>query len=238
LDEKQVGKPIKESRRAISGEAYGEYNKFESFVPKIIPKTEEQKAKIKTKLLKCFMFSSLEGKDVEIVINAMEETKFKTGEYVIRQYADGDCLFLVESGKLKCSKKFKKDEDDKYLKTYIPGEAFGELALLYNTPRAASIQAEEDCILWKLDRDTFNRVVKGAAIAKREKYEKLINSMKIFNKMDNYDRMRLPDIFKEKEYKSGEVIIKEKDIGDLFYILLEGEAFATKTSKKSIFYLS
>lgn len=55
-------------------------------------------------------------------------------------------------------------EQPKYLKTYKPGESFGELALLYNTPRAATIIAKSDSILYGLDRATFNGVVKDAAI--------------------------------------------------------------------------
>ena len=53
------------------------------------------------------------------------------------------------------------------LKKYVPGEGVGELALLDNAPRAATITAETDSILWKLDRDTFNNIVKDAASNKR-----------------------------------------------------------------------
>jgi cAMP-dependent protein kinase regulator len=38
------------------------------------------------------------------------------------------------------------------LRKYIPGEVFGELALLYNAPRAASIIADNECLLYELDR--------------------------------------------------------------------------------------
>jgi len=57
------------------------------------------------------------------------------------------------------------------LKQYQPGEAFGELALLYNAPRAATITSDAESILYVLDRATFNHIVKDAAIRKRDKYE-------------------------------------------------------------------
>lgn len=83
---------------------------------------------------------------------------------MIKQGEDGDNLYVVDSGELDCYKKFSKDADDTYLKTYKPGESFGELALLYNAPRAASIQAKNTSILFALDRATFNNIVKDAAI--------------------------------------------------------------------------
>lgn len=54
------------------------------------------------------------------------------------------------------------------MKTYLSGEAFGELALLYNAPRAASIRAKTDSVLFSLDRITFNHIVKDASRKKRE----------------------------------------------------------------------
>ena len=59
-----------------------------------------------------------------------------------------------------CYKIFNEDEEPKHLKVYNPGESFGELALLYNAPRAATIKAKDDSTLFALDRDTFNHIVK------------------------------------------------------------------------------
>ena len=61
----------------------------------------------------------------------------------------------------------------------MPGEAFGELALLYNAPRAASISASENSDLWALDRRTFNHIVKDSAQEKREKYEQFLTQVSI-----------------------------------------------------------
>jgi len=82
---------------------------------------------------------------------------------VIKQGDAGAVLFVVEAGQLDCYKTFPGEEEPKYLKTYEPGEAFGELALLYNAPRAATIVGKTDSVLYELDRDTFNHIVKEAS---------------------------------------------------------------------------
>jgi len=53
------------------------------------------------------------------------------------------------------------------LVNYGPGGTFGELALLYNAPRAASIKALEDSVLYSLNRQTFNIIVRDAIIKRR-----------------------------------------------------------------------
>jgi len=53
------------------------------------------------------------------------------------------------------------------LKVYGAGDAFGELALLYNAPRAATVTAKTKSILFSLDRECFNHIVKDAAVRKR-----------------------------------------------------------------------
>ena len=53
------------------------------------------------------------------------------------------------------------------MRDYKSGDAFGELALLYNAPRAATIKTDSECILYSLDRQTFNHIVKDASMKKR-----------------------------------------------------------------------
>ena len=55
---------------------------------------------------------------------------------------------------LECWKQYAQKDKPKpvMVKSYVPGESFGELALLYNAPRAASIRAVSNCVLFALDR--------------------------------------------------------------------------------------
>jgi len=113
----------------------------------------------------------LNEKEYQIVVDAIEEVKGGEGEPIIKEGDDGDCMYVLESGTLDCTKVFSGNTEPTFLKTYQPGEGFGELALLYNAPRAATITSKSDYVCWKLDRDTFNNIVKDAAAKKREKYD-------------------------------------------------------------------
>ena len=107
------------------------------------------------------MFMSLDDKDLQVVINAMDEKHVKDGETIITEGEPGDVLYVVQDGSYSCSKMI--DGKDTHLKNYGSGDVFGELALLYNAPRAATIKASSDGQLWVLDRNTFNHIVKEAA---------------------------------------------------------------------------
>jgi cAMP-dependent protein kinase regulator len=175
------------------------------------------------------MFSNLAPDELEVVLGAMQHVKKTAGEQVIKQGDDGDNLYVVETGKLKCTKQFTPGAEETYLKDYVPGEAFGELSLLYNAPRAASIVAIEDSDLWALDRRTFNHIVKDSAQSKREKYEEFLKNVSILETMDTYERSKLADALVEIWYEPGECVIKEGDEGNDFYLIMGGKATATKT---------
>merc|ERR1712039_140018 len=86
----------------------------------------------------------------------------------------------------------------KLVKTCEPGDVFGELALLYNCPRAASVIAVEKCILWQLDRDTFNNIVKEAAQKKRQRYDTFLAKVPLLASMDSYERSQLADALRSE----------------------------------------
>lgn len=217
----------KSHRAAVSAEVYGEYNKKEDFIPRVIPKSQGQTERLNERLGKAFMFSALDEHEKTIVINSMEERIVKSGDKVILEGADGAELFVVDSGRLECWKVIK--GENKHLKDYHPGEAFGELALLYNAPRAATIIAANDCVLWSLDRECFNHIVKGSAVRKRERYDDFLSRVNLLESMDPYERSQLADAFVSHSFKEGDYIIREGEEGNNFYIIEDGTAVATKT---------
>ena len=215
-------------RSSVSAEVFGLYNKKSAFKPRVIPKKDSQKETIRKRCLQSFIFNSLEDQDFTQVIDAFEEKRFNAGDYVIKEGDQGDVVYLVDTGELDCEKTFKKGDKPTFLKTYYPGESFGELALLYNAPRAATIKAKTDCILWALDRGTFNNIVKEAAVKKREKYENSLKNVPILSTIDAYELGQICDAVNSEKANKGDYIIKQGEKGDKFFILDEGEAYAAK----------
>lgn len=230
IDEEMKKKQQKKKpcRTSVSAEVYGIHNKKEDFVPRVFEKTEEQLKAITAKCMQSFIFNSLEDNELKTVLDAFEEKTFEPGDYVIKQGEEGDVVYLVDTGELDCEKVFKKGDAPTYLKTYKPGESFGELALLYNAPRAATIKAKTSALCWALDRQCFNNIVKDAAIKKREKYEATLKQVDLLSTIDPYELTQICDALKPEKVKQGDQIIKQNEEGDKFYILEEGSAYASK----------
>jgi signal-transduction protein with cAMP-binding, CBS, and nucleotidyltransferase domain len=94
------------------------------------------------------------------------------------------------------------------LKTYVVGESFGELSLLYSVPRQASVQAKIPCVLWSLDRSTFCNIVQSSVVSRRERYDTFLKKVKLFDGMDPYEISRLSEILKQVHFDADEYICR------------------------------
>lgn len=212
----------KGARQSVSAEAYGQWNQKKAFVPPVIIKEDEQKERLRDVLGRSFLFSSLEETDFGIIIGAMKEVILSQGEEVIKQGDSGDFLFVIEKGDFDCL------IGDKVVKTCQSGDVFGELALLYNCPRAATVKSKTPSVCWQLDRDTFNNIVREAAQKKRERYDAFLSKVPLLSSMDAYERSQLADALKNEAFSDGQSVVMQGDVGNKFYIVEEGKAYATK----------
>ena len=218
---------VTKTRGAVSAEAYGEWNQKKAFEPKVYPKSEEQRKRLEAILRSCFMFQALDAKDMAIVVDAMSEVRIKPKNRIIKQGDSGDFLFVIEEGVLDCFKQ--NGADEKLVRTCQTGDVFGELALLYNVPRAASVESRTDCVLWRLDRETFAAIVSGAAIRRREMHEAFLKKVPILASLDSYELNQVADALKTESVPKGKPVVKQGEKGDKFFIVEEGRCHAEKS---------
>jgi len=102
----------------VSAEVYGEFNKKGDFKAKVIPKSDETKEKLSKRLMTCFLFTALDEKEFNIVVDACEEVKGGAGDAVIKEGDSGDCMYVLESGKLDCTKVFPGNTEPTFLKEF------------------------------------------------------------------------------------------------------------------------
>ncbi|XP_068147545.1 cAMP-dependent protein kinase type II regulatory subunit isoform X1 [Drosophila tropicalis] len=204
-------------RKSVFAEAYDpEADDDDEGATAVFPKTDEQRARLVESVKNVLLFRSLEKEQMNQVLDAMFERKVQPGDYIIRQGDDGDNFYVIESGV------YKVYINDKHVNTYNHTGLFGELALLYNMPRAATVQAESNGLLWAMDRQTFRRILLKSAFKKRKMYEELLNSVPMLKALQNYERMNLADALVSKSYEGGERIIKQGDAADGMYFIEEG----------------
>lgn len=60
--------------------------------------------------------------------------------------------------------------ENKYLSTMAPGKVFGELAILYNCKRTATIKAATDCRLWAIERQCFQTIMMRTGLIRQAEY--------------------------------------------------------------------
>lgn len=214
-------------RASVSAEAYGEWNKKKEFVPVVHEKSDQQVQIINEKLSSSFMFMNLEPSDKQTVINAIKVTEVAEGVKIINEGDEGDCLYVIASGVVDCYKNIKGEE--LMVKTCTVGDAFGELALLYNCPRAASVVCREAATLLELDRETFNHIVRDSSIRKRELHDNFLKSVKILKNLDAFERGRIADALRITHFEPGDYILRQGDPGNDFYIVEEGQCHVTKS---------
>jgi cAMP-dependent protein kinase regulator len=194
-----------------------------NYVKVIIPKTEEQRKRIQVSISNNFLFKNLDEEQYTDVVNAMSEKRAANGDCVIRQGGVGDYFYVVETGTLDI---FISKNGTPPIKVgdYGPGASFGELALMYNAPRAATIMATSDCILWALDRITFRKILMENTSRKRKMYELFLEEVPLLSSLEPYERHKIADALESVTYNDSDIIIKQGDVGENFYLIESGEA--------------
>ncbi|CAM9322211.1 unnamed protein product, partial [Discosporangium mesarthrocarpum] len=196
-------------------------------VKKVIPKTDSQLKDIDAAICGCFLFTSLPEDQYKEVVDSMEEQRFNPGDVVIKEGDEGEYFYVTGSGKLEVFIVGKNEGNA--VRTLGPGDSFGELALMYNSPRTAT--AVTECLLWALDRTTFRHTILEAGQARRKKYEGFLSKVAVLEKanLSTGELALLADAVEPTSFKDGEVIIRQGDHcrkNFKFYIVEEGQVTA------------
>ncbi|EFN51455.1 hypothetical protein CHLNCDRAFT_49225 [Chlorella variabilis] len=110
------------------------------------------------------------------------------------------------------------------------GDTFGEVALMFNCPRSATVAAIQDSVVWVLERDIFRQYVREVQESESAQLELFLNSVPILAPLSRDEKLTLLDAFEEQRFTAGQTVVRQGDPGDLFYIIKEGEAVVYQDS--------
>jgi len=199
------------------------------------PKTDDQLARLRAAVSQNFLFSHLDDDQTTQVLGALQERKIPAKDVrVIVQGDAGDYFYVVESGSfdIHVSPTGRAESGTAGLGPKVassgPGSSFGELALMYNAPRAATVVSTAPSILWQLDRVTFRRIIMDSAFQRRRMYETFLESVPLLATLTPYERSKIADALETAKHPAGSTIIREGDVGDTFFLLESGHAEVRK----------
>jgi cAMP-dependent protein kinase regulator len=209
----------------------------DSWSPPFHPKSDDQVSRLKKAVSGNFLFSHLDDEHLKTVLDALVEKPIPAKDIkVITQGDAGDYFYIVEEGAFGVfihpsgAAQPGPDGLGNQVGSIGPGGSFGELALMYNAPRAATIVSlHAKSTLWALDRITFRRILMDSAFQRRRMYEAFLEEVPLLASLKPYERSKIADALDTIKYAAGSIIITEGDPGDAFYLLESGEAEASKT---------
>jgi CRP-like cAMP-binding protein len=196
-------------------------------------KTSEQRRKILTVVEGNILFQNLDRDQQGQVVDTMWTKEIKKGTTIIKQGTLGDVFYVVESGSFDIFVS-REGKEPIRVATRGPGTSFGELALMYNAPRAATVTATVDSIVWLVDRWTFRRILTNVENAKYKEYETFLKHVESFGVLLDYERSKIAESLEEVSFPAGHDIVKQGDDAEAFFILKKGEVIATKITPGSL----
>lgn len=208
-------------RKSVSAEGYDPDADDDDDEEHVIHgKSDEQRKRLVAVTESMLLFKTLDPDQFSQVIDAMFEKVVEPGDSIITEGDDGDYFYIIESGKYDIYKIL--GGENKHVGQYDNKGSFGELALMYNAPRAASITANTGGSLWAMDRQTFRRIVVKATAKRRRLYEDFLSNVEVLATLTSEERTKIADAIEQKNYKDGDEIIIQGDAPDYFYIVQEG----------------
>ncbi|XP_059502226.1 cGMP-dependent protein kinase 2 isoform X3 [Stegostoma tigrinum] len=170
----------------------------------------------------------LETQQIRDMVECMYEKNYQHGDCVIKQGEPGNHLYVLAEGKLEVV------QNNKILTSISIWTAFGELAILYNCTRTASVKALSSVKTWVLDQDVFRNIMRGTAQARHDQYRNFLRSVSLLKNLPEDKLTKIVDCLEVEYYDKGDYIIREGEEGSTFFILAKGKVKVTQSTEYHI----
>lgn len=188
-----------------------------------IEKDFRSKQLIREAIMENDFLKHLAPSQVREIVDYMEKKKIAAGAFVIREGDSGSHLYVSSEGEFEVIK-----DGKQVLGKLGIGKAFGELAILYNCKRTASIRALTNGEVWMIDRDVFQQVMVNSGVQRLKDQLQFLKQVPLLSKLPEDILAKLSDAFELVHFTKGDYIVRQGTHGDVFYIISEGQVRVTR----------
>lgn len=204
------------------------------YKPKKVPKDDKIGALISGIVSTNILFSSYAADEQQAIVDAFDKEEVEGDTFVIRQGESGEKFYIIEQGSVDIFVKGNSGEAQKVGNPLSSGASFGELALMYNTPRAASIKSSTNVRLWSIDRTTYRQIVVYYKHMRNKEYVEFLRNVEIkgakLGTLMNDDELgKMTATLERENYDVGDAIVRQGNTGDHFYIIANGDVGVFKS---------
>eukprot|EP00092_Neocalanus_flemingeri_P006956 GFUD01007508.1.p1 GENE.GFUD01007508.1~~GFUD01007508.1.p1 ORF type:complete len:285 (+),score=65.81 GFUD01007508.1:74-928(+) len=183
---------------------------------------KDHKASVSKSLSNHMLLRGLTESERNEVFEAMFNIIAKPGDLIIKQGDEGDNFYIIEQGEVDLC------IDGKKGVSIGEGGTFGELALIYSTARAATLRAVGEVKLWGIGRMSYRQVLMSSTVNKRKSYQDLLSKILILERFNKWEKQAVADALEATTYTDGELIVKQGQVGDEFFFIIEGSAVVSQ----------
>ena len=179
-------------------------------------------------LASTFLFHRFDEDELAIIASIVGSRAHGAGEAIITQDEEGDEAYVIRRGRVEV---IVEDElgESRTVAQLGEGDFFGELALLEDAPRSATVKAINEVEVLLLDRPVFERFVERSGGAREKLSEtvralRLIQQMPLFEEFSAEEAASVATQFRMEQFDKDEEIVTYGEIGGKFYVIQSGTA--------------
>ncbi|XP_064548829.1 cGMP-dependent protein kinase, isozyme 2 forms cD4/T1/T3A/T3B isoform X1 [Drosophila montana] len=184
-------------------------------------KDERSRELIKAAILDNDFMKNLDLAQIREIVDCMYPVKYPAKNLIIKEGDVGSIVYVMEDGRVEVSR------EGKYLSTLSGAKVLGELAILYNCQRTATITAISECNLWAIERQCFQTIMMRTGLIRQAEYTDFLKSVPIFKDLAEDTLIKISDVLEETHYQRGDYIVRQGARGDTFFIISKGKVRVT-----------
>lgn len=197
---------------------------------KLMENAMQQNANVKTMV-------DLQSDQMNALIDIAWKEIVANGTEIIKQGdLDADYFYIVQDGAfevLVSGQGGKSAEQAAAAVTTITqGGSFGELALLYVAPRAATVKASMNSTVWVMDRKNFKDILLKAGTANTSTYIQHLRRISLLSSLKDEELSEIAANLELMTFSRGEVVMQQGEAGQNFYILISGQVSIVKDGQE------